>query len=93
MARDFQPPTKIVIKRDNDRIDETLERVENGIEHAFHIKTGPATPFSLRLGVKTDGISKATQHESNLCFWGNDNPVFANPLKKVLETRLFFDRI
>lgn len=70
---------KIIVKRDGERIEETLEKLETGIEHAFQVKSGPAGPFSLKLGIKMDGITKTTVHDSNLCFWGGDSPVFAYP--------------
>lgn len=76
-AREFQAPNKITVKRDGDRIEETLEKMDAGIEHAFLVKSGPASPFSLKLGIKTEGITKTTVHDSNLCFWGGDSPVFA----------------
>ena len=83
-SRDLVQPTKIIVKRDGDRIEETLEKMETGIEHAFLVKSGPPTPFSLKLVIKTDGITKTTVHDSNLCFWGGDSPVFAYPFKKLL---------
>lgn len=57
-------------------IRELVENIERGIEHSFAIAEGPARPFSLRLGVQTDGISKIAEYDSNLCFWGPDGPVF-----------------
>lgn len=57
-------------------IRELVENIAEGIEHSFAMATGPAVPFSLRLGVQTDGILKIAEHNSNLCFWGKDGPVF-----------------
>lgn len=56
-----------------------MENIEGGIEHSFAISEGPSQPFSLRLGVQTDGISQIAEHDSNFCFWGKDGPVFVYP--------------
>jgi hypothetical protein len=91
-SRELVQPNKIVVKRDGDRIEETLEKMETGIEHAFLVKSGPSTPFSLKLGIKTDGITKTTVHDSNLCFWGGDSPVFAYLFKNATFSFIDFNR-
>jgi hypothetical protein len=73
---DIESPTRISVDHEGSRIRELVENVEAGIEHSFSVRTGPATPFSLRLGVATNGISKIAEYDSNLCFWGEEGPVF-----------------
>eukprot|EP00026_Physarum_polycephalum_P000009 Phypoly_transcript_00009.p1 GENE.Phypoly_transcript_00009~~Phypoly_transcript_00009.p1 ORF type:complete len:3931 (-),score=966.04 Phypoly_transcript_00009:22-11814(-) len=71
----YQPPNTISVEHERS-IRELVENIEGGIEHSFAVAEGPARPFSLRLGVQTDGISQVAEHDSNLCFWGTDGPVF-----------------
>lgn len=53
-----------------------MENIEGGIEHSFVMAKGPEEPFSLRLGVNTEGISSVADYDSNLCFWDSNGPVF-----------------
>ncbi len=55
---------------------EFLETLDDGIEHSFSIHSGEFAPFSLRLGVQTEGVDKIAEIDSNLYFLNNDEPIF-----------------
>lgn len=72
----LKPFIKILVRR-ADKIEENIERTDNGLEHSFRVLKGPDSPFSLHLRVEMDCITRVLMFNSSILFWVADVPVFS----------------